>query len=216
MPEACSNVSNPGYIWTKFKRQPKSLLVVAVQRIRQEVPCLCSQQNRLLWYTWPDSAHHRAHHSAHHRTSLQVNSMAHLTQMGPSRAAIEPLLPGQCPSHSASPQKSSYNRTPASRSLPQCWVEGAGWPQRRQVACDSDKEMTDFVKYISISDTLMMMRPGWLPEALSLPNRFHKAPASFVISWYPGGKGDLLIMNTFSSKLRHFIRKVSLGWDLSK
>lgn len=51
MPEACSNVSNPGYIWTKFKRQPKSLLVVAVQRIRQEVPCLCSQQNRLLWYT---------------------------------------------------------------------------------------------------------------------------------------------------------------------
>lgn len=32
----------------------------------------------------------------------------------------------------------------------------------------------------------------------------------------PSGQGGLLITNSFSSKLRHFIRKVSLGWGLSK
>ena len=34
------------------------------------------------------------------------------------------LLPERCPARSASPRRSSYSRTPASRSLPQCWAEG--------------------------------------------------------------------------------------------
>ena len=43
---------------------------------------------------------------------------------GPGRAGLGVLLPGQYPARSASPRRSSYNRTPASRSLPRCWGEG--------------------------------------------------------------------------------------------
>lgn len=43
------------------------------------------------------------------------------------------------PSRWASPQRSSCNQTPASRSLQWCWARGAGWQWRQQVACGSNK-----------------------------------------------------------------------------
>lgn len=48
-------------------------------------------------------------------------------------------LPVLHPSRSASPQRSSYNQTPASRSLLRCWAKGVGWQWRQQVACGSNK-----------------------------------------------------------------------------
>ena len=71
------------------------------------------------------------------------------------------------------------------------------------------------MKYTPISDVLMVMRPGRLPEAPRVCQIDYTKQLPVLISGCPGGKGDLLIMNSFSSRLRHFIRKVSLGWGLS-
>lgn len=55
---------------------------------------------------------------------------------GPGMKSHSPVLH---PSRWASPQRSSCNQTPASRSLQWCWARGAGWQWRQQVACGSNK-----------------------------------------------------------------------------
>ena len=66
------------------------------------------------------------------------------------------------------------------------------------------------MKYTPVSNVLTRRRPRRLPEAPESA-REDKKPPPVLISGCPGGKGDLLVMNSFSSQLRHFIGKVSLG-----